>query len=389
MKIDRLPTLTGLDVLVRDGHALVDNQRVGLVTNYTAVTRNLESIVDVLHRDERFRLTKLFSPEHGLRGVAQAGDHVGDGIDRATGLQVISLYGEYRTPNPEQLSGLDVLVYDLQDVGARHYTYTSTLEHVMKAAASLDIPVVVLDRPNPITGLNAEGKVLETGFVSFVGIHPLPTRHGLTIGELALLIAADTGLPMPTVIRCEGWDRGTWWDDTGLPFVYPSPNLPSLDSVLAYTATCIFEATNLSEGRGTTKPFEIIGAPWLDGDALAAELNARELPGVKFRPVGFMPWFSKHAGVACSGVQLHVTDRDAFRPVSSGVHLVHAITHLPGSEFAWLDGPALGMSHARLYGSTELCDMLADGSSAEEIIDRWQPALDIWIDRSREFWLYE
>ncbi|MCA9833091.1 MAG: DUF1343 domain-containing protein [Thermomicrobiales bacterium] len=389
MKIDRQPTLTGLDVLVRDGHPLIDSQRIGLVTNYTAVTRELESIIDVLHADERFHLARLFGPEHGVRGAAQAGDHVGDEIDAATGLPVVSLYGEHRMPTPEQLGGLDVLVYDLQDAGARHYTYISTLEHVMKAAAPLDIPVVVLDRPNPITGLNAEGKVLEPEFISFVGIHPMPTRHGLTIGELALMIASDTGLPMPTVIRCEGWDRETWWDDTGLPFVYPSPNLPSLDSVLAYTATCIFEATNLSEGRGTTKPFEMIGAPWLDGAALATELNARKLPGVKFRPVSFTPWFSKHTGTVCGGVQLHVTDRDAFRPVSTGVYMVHAISHLPSNEFTWLDGPALGMSHARLYGSAELHSMLADGATAEEIIASWQPDLDIWIDRSKEFWLYE
>lgn len=381
--------LTGLDVLVRDGHAQLNNAAIGLVTNYTAVTRDVQGIVDVLHGDDRFRLVRLFGPEHGVRGSAQAGDHVGDENDRATGLPVESLYGDNRTPTAEQLAGIDVMVYDLQDAGARHYTYMSTLEHVMKACAPLNIPVIVLDRPNPITGLHTDGKVLEPEFVSFVGIHSIPTRHGLTIGELALLLASEMHLPTPTVIACEGWIRNQWWDETGLPFVYPSPNLPTLDSLVTYTTTCIFEATDLSEGRGTTKPFEMVGAPWINADALASELNSRNLPGVAFRPTWFVPWFSKHQGENCGGVQLHITDRDAFQSVATGVHMVHGIMHMSNSMFRWLDGPVFGMSHGRLYGSADLQSMLADGASADDVIATWQPELDQFVQRARSYHLYE
>lgn len=380
--------LTGLDVLLRDGHPLVQGTAIGLVTNPTAVTRDLVSIIDALHRDSRFQLVRLFGPEHGVRGDAQAGDHVEDGVDTTTGLPVVSLYGSHRTPTPEDLDGIEVMVYDLQDAGARHYTYLSTLVHVMQACAGSGVPVLVLDRPNPITGLHTEGKVLDSAYASFVGIHPLPTRHSLTIGELALLIASDLGLPAPHVMMCEGWRRDQWWDETGLPFVLPSPNLPTLETLLVYTATCLLEATNLSEGRGTTKPFEILGAPWLEGGLLVDAMNARELPGVRFRPLTFTPWFSKHQGVQCNGVQLHITDRDAFRPVSTGIHLLHTLQHLPESGFQWLEGPAFGMSHARLYGSTELQEMLANGATAEEVIASWEPELQHFIDRAAAFHLY-
>lgn len=378
----------GLDLLLRDGHPALKGTRIGLVTNHTAVTWNLRSIVDVLHGDNRFDVVRLFAPEHGVRGAAQAGDKVADEVDSVTRLPVVSLYGAHRTPDARHLSDLGAIVFDIQDAGARHYTYISTLVNVMQACAPLDVPVVVLDRPNPITGLNAEGKVLEPAFASFVGIHPMPTRHGLTMGELALLIADELRLPTPTVIPCEGWSRDMWWDENDLPFVYPSPNLPTLNSLIAYTATCILEATTLSEGRGTTLPFEMIGAPWVDGHALANELNARSLPGVTFRATGFTPSFSKHQGELCGGVQLHIIDRDLFRPVSTGVHIVHAFRNLPDSQFEWTSGPALGMSHARLYGSTELHDMLDSGATAEEIIATWQPDLDHFIEKARAYHLY-
>ncbi|MCO5229371.1 MAG: DUF1343 domain-containing protein [Thermomicrobiales bacterium] len=380
--------LTGLDVLLRDRHPLAQDGAIGLVTNPTAVTRDLVSAVDALHQDDRFHLVRLFGPEHGVRGDAQAGDHIGNAIDITTGLEVISMYGDHLTPTLEDLDGIEVMVYDLQDVGARHYTYLSTLVHVMQACAEAAIPLVVLDRPNPITGLHTEGKVLDSAYESFVGIHAIPTRHGLTIGELALLIAADRTLPTPAIVPCEGWTRDQWWDETDLPFVLPSPNLPTLDSLLVYTATCLLEATNLSEGRGTTKPFEMIGAPWLNGASLAAELNARQLPGVTFRALTFTPWFSKHQGIPCGGVQLHVTNREVFRPVSTGIHLLHALCHLPDSQFQWLEGPVFGMSHARLYGSTELQMMLTDGATAEEIVASWQPELDQFVSRASTFHLY-
>lgn len=388
MTHNRSRVMTGLDVLLRDGNPALEGRRIGLVTNQTAVTRDLVSIVDSLHNNDRFQLVRLFAPEHGVRGAVQAGDHVEDEVDSVTGLPVVSLYGANRTPSVEQLDGLDVIVFDIQDAGARHYTYISTLVNVMRACAPLNLPVTVLDRPNPITGLHTEGKVLEPEFTSFVGIHPMPTRHALTIGELALMIASELNLPQPTVIQCEGWTREMWWDETGLPLVSPSPNLPTLNSLIVYTATCILEATTLSEGRGSTLPFEMIGAPWIDGNALASELNARRLPGVTFRATGFTPSFSKHQGEMCEGVQLHITDRNTFRPVSTGVHIVQALQHLPGSEFSWQGGPALGMSHGRLYGSTELRDMLDSGARAEEIIATWQPDLDAFVERAKAFYLY-
>ena len=389
MTHNQTKVMTGLDVLLRDGHPALDGARIGLVTNHTAVNRDLVSIVDAMHRDDRFELVRLFAPEHGVRGAAQAGDKVADEVDIVTGLPVVSLYGANRTPDAEQLEGLDAIVFDIQDAGARHYTYISTMVNVMQACAPLELPVIVLDRPNPITGIHTEGKVLEEEFTSFVGIHPMPTRHGLSMGELALMIASELDLPQPTVITCEGWSRDMWWDDTDLPFVYPSPNLPTLTSLLVYTATCILEATTLSEGRGTTLPFEVIGAPWVDGNALANELNSRKLPGVTFRATGFTPSFSKHQGEMCGGVQLHIIDRDAFRPVSTGVHIVHALQHLPESQYAWQAGPALGMSHGRLYGSMELREMLDSGAKAQEIIATWQPELDAFVERAKAFHLYQ
>lgn len=380
--------MNGLDVLLRDGHLALSGARIGLVTNHTAVTRDLTSVVDALHNDDRFELVRLFAPEHGVRGAAQAGDHVEDEVDSVTGLPVVSLYGSNRTPSAEQLNGLDAVIFDIQDAGARHYTYISTMVNVMQACAPLELPLIVLDRPNPITGLNPEGKVLEAEFTSFVGIHPMPTRHGLTMGELAQMIASERELPPPAVISCEGWTRDLWWDETDLPFVYPSPNLPTLTSLITYTATCILEATTLSEGRGTTLPFEVIGAPWVNGNALANELNARGLAGVTFRATGFTPSFSKHQGELCGGVQLHITDRDAFRPVSTGVHIVHALKNLPDSRFEWTSGPALGMSHGRLYGSTELREMIDAGEPVEKVIASWQPELDAFIERARTYRLY-
>lgn len=381
--------LTGLDVLLRDGHPALDGKRFGLLTNHTAVTRGVVSIIDALHNDDRFTIDRLYGPEHGVRGNEQAGDKVVDQVDPATGLDVVSLYGANRAPSAQQLSGIDAMLYDLQDAGARHYTYISALVLLMEACAPANVPVVVLDRPNPITGTRIEGKVLEPDVKSYVGMHPMATRHGLTIGELALMIADEQGLPKPIVIPCEGWERDMWWDETGLPFVYPSPNLPTLNSLIAYTATCLLEATTLSEGRGTTLPFETFGAPWVNPDELAAELNSRDLPGVIFRPAYFTPYISKHPNELCAGAQMHFTDRDAFQPVATGVHIIHALIHLEGSQFEWREGPALGMSYGRLYGSKEIRSMLADGKSPAEIIANWQPGLDNYIARAKAYHLYQ
>jgi len=383
----RAHVTTGLEVLLDEGHPF-EGKRIGLVTNHTAVDRELRSAIDLLHTDPRFELAHLYGPEHGVRGDAQAGVHVGRAVDVETGLPVDSLYGETRKPTPEMIEGVEVVVFDIQDAGVRFYTYISTMVLAFEAAIEAGIPYVVLDRPNPITGVHVEGPVLDPQFKSFVGIHPIPTRHGLTVGELARLVATDRGWPEPNVMRMQGWQRGMWYDETGLPFVQASPNLPTLESLTVYPGTCIFEATTLSEGRGTTRPFEYIGAPWISATELVAELRSRDLPGVGFRPASFVPMFSKHQGETCSGVQLHILHREAFRPVEVGVHLVHAIKHLSGSQFAWRPGSATGMSANLLYGSEDLHTMIDAGASPEEIMATWAEGQEAFREKAVAVHLY-
>jgi uncharacterized protein YbbC (DUF1343 family) len=265
--------------LFEDGFpAAIEGKRIGLVTNQTGIDTRLRSTIDLLAASDRVRLTALFGPEHGARGADQAGVHVAEAIDTRTGRPVHSLYGETRKPTPAMLDDLQALVFDIQDVGVRFATYVSTLCLIQEAAAEAGLPVVILDRPNPITGEGVEGNLVETEFASFVGIHPLPIRHGLTLGELGRVFAADRGWAQPLVVPMRGWRRGAWFDQTGLPWVLPSPNLPTLESVTLYPGTCLVEGTNLSEGRGTTRPFELIGAPWIDPFRMARELAARGLP---------------------------------------------------------------------------------------------------------------
>lgn len=382
------PVTTGLEVLLEQGHPLVDGKRIGLITNHTAIDRNLRSAIDVLHHDPRFDLVHLYGPEHGVRGDVQAGDHVGAAIDPETGLPVDSLYGRTRKPTPAMLEGIDVLLFDIQDGGARFYTYISTMVLAMESAIEHSIPFVILDRPNPVTGRHIAGPILDPQYSSFVGIHPIATRHGLTMGELARLVAADRSWPEPHVVRMRGWQRQMWWDDTGLPFVQASPNLPTLDSLTVYTGTCIFESTTLSEGRGTTRPFEYIGAPWVNAAELVADLRSRHLPGVGFRSASFVPMFSKHQGETCHGVQLHVFDREAFQPVQTGVHMIHALRHLTESEFSWRSGTALGMSVNLLYGTDDLHTMIDAGASPGEIIARWNAGQTEYREKAKAAHLY-
>jgi uncharacterized protein YbbC (DUF1343 family) len=370
------------------GHDAVNGKRIGFVTNHTAVDAQLRSAIDLLHHDDRFDLAHLYAPEHGVRGSVQAGIHVGRETDPETGLPVDSLYGETKKPTPEMLDGVDVLVFDIQDAGARYYTYISTMVLAMQGAHEAGIPYVVLDRPNPITGLHPEGTILDPRFESFVGIHPIPTRHALTIGELALMIAADKGLPEPTVIAMVGWRREMWWDETGLPFVQASPNLPTLESLIVYPGTCIFEGTTLSEGRGTTRPFEYIGAPWVNATELAETLRSRNLPGVGFRAASFVPSFHKHQGETCHGILVHITDRDAVQPVALGVHIAHAFKHLKDSQFEWRPGGALGMSAELLYGNADLHTMIDAGATPEEIIATWDEPEAAFAEKAQSKHLY-
>jgi uncharacterized protein YbbC (DUF1343 family) len=312
---------------------------VGLVCNPTAVTARLEHAADLLHDAPGLTLAALFGPEHGVRGDAQYMAAVGGERDPRTGAPVHSLYGSTEAslrPAAAALSCLDALVFDIQDVGTRWYTYQATMMLCMEAAAEAGIGFVVLDRPNPVGGLAVEGPRLTAGFESFCGLHDLAVRHGLTVGELAHLFRAERGLDVELeVVACEGWRRGARFRETGLPWVLPSPNMPTPETALVYPGTCLLEGTNLSEGRGTTKPFELVGAPWLDGPRLARELAAERLPGVSFRPASFVPTWDKHAGARCHGVELVVTDAERFRPFRTGLAVVlHARRQEPG-RFAW------------------------------------------------------
>ena len=314
--------------------------RVGLVCNPSSITRELEHASLALGRRRGVRLTALFGPEHGIAADAQDLVEVGHSRDRATGLPVYSLYGETRVPLPSMLAGLDAMVYDVQDVGSRYYTFVYTLLHVMQACAREGKRVVVLDRPNPLGGEVVDGNALDPEYLSFVGMHPLVVRHGMTTGELALLFKAELGLDVDLcVVPMKGWRRGMHYEDTGLPWVLPSPNIPTVDTAFVYPGGCLVEGTNLSEGRGTTRPFELVGAPWLDAHALARALERERLPGVGFRATAFTPTFQKHQGALCHGVQLHVDDRRRFPAFLTYLLLIHHARRQDLQRFAWREPP--------------------------------------------------
>ncbi len=378
---------SGLEVLLADLPAWLAGRRVGLLTNQTGVDHRLRSGIDLLHADDRLRLVALFAPEHGVRGEAQAGVPLASAVDRRTGLPIHSLYGETRTPTAAMLDGLDALLIDLQDIGVRYATYASTVAYVLEAAADT-VSVVILDRPQPLTGTRLEGNLLKPAFASFVGVHPIPIRHGMTLAELARLIAAERGLPEPAVIPMRGWRRAWWFDETGLPWVQPSPNLPTLNALTLYPGTCLIEGTNLSEGRGTTRPFEVIGAPWLNPWRLADALHGLSLPGVIVRPTFFTPAFSKHAGMSCGGVQLHITDRDALRPVELGLHLLRTLRALDPAHFAWIEGAGGHFFIDRLLGDDTPRHALDAGEPVTEITQAWPAEIDAFAVRRQPFLLY-
>jgi uncharacterized protein YbbC (DUF1343 family)/CubicO group peptidase (beta-lactamase class C family) len=323
---------SGLDVMVDQNFAPFQGNTVGLITNQTGIDALGRRGIDLFARAPGVRLGAVFSPEHGIMGDANA--DVPHGRDAATGTPIWSLYGPTRRPTAEMLRGVSVLVYDIQDVGVRYYTYLTTLVYVMEEAGRRGLPVVVLDRPNPITGRVVEGPVMEPDLKSFTAPHPIPVRTGLTIGEFARLVAAERRLPVSlTVVPAAGWQRARWYDETGLPWVNPSPNIRSVTQALLYSGIGLLEATNLSVGRGTDTPFEVVGAPWVDPHELARALTARQLPGVKFQPVMFMPADDKHALTTCWGVRLIVVDREAVRPVTVALALASELRALHRDQF--------------------------------------------------------
>lgn len=370
MPKDRWKVRPGLAALLAERRNLLSGRRVGLVSHSAAVLPDLSGIVDGLLASG-VNLRALFGAEHGFTGAALDGEQVGSASDPRSGLPLYSLYGATLEPQPAMLDGLDVLVVDFQDAGARFYTFLSTLYYVLRAAGRVGLPVVVLDRPNPINGLSIEGPRIEPGFESFVGITSIPIRHGLTFGELALWLSRERHLDAPlTVVPMQGWQRGMWFDQTGLPWVLPSPAMPRLSTATVYPGMCLVEGTNLSEGRGTALPFEVVGAPWLDGHRLAERLNRLELPGVRFRPHTFSPAASKFAGQVCAGVQVHVTDRDIFEPVRCGLHVIAACRAMGGERFTFLPGdpPHFDL----LAGSAELRAHLLAGGAVDEVVGAWR-----------------
>ena len=329
--------------------------RFGMLTNALATTGELVPSVDALLRSG-FQVVALFVPEHGFYGAAGAGEKIASDYDEKRGVPIFSLYGETLKPKPEWLEGLDALLIDLPDVGCRFYTYAWTMSYLVEAAAETGLELFVLDRPNPINGVQVEGKCQTEIFGSLVGRFPTPIRHGMTLGELALWLQRNF-LPSAKVevVKCEGWERWMWWDETGLPWVSPSPAMATLDTATVYPGTCLVEGTNLSEGRGTSHPFEWVGAPFADEDEVANLLNSLGLKGVKFRPIRFVPATSKHAGEVCKGVQVHVTDRDEFSPVRTGLCVVAAFKQLYRQNFLWREA-----TFDRLMGSKSVREAMDD-----------------------------
>ena len=377
----------GIEVLLAEPLTLLRGKRIGLITNPTGVDRELRSSIDLLAKHPDLQLVALFGPEHGVRGNAQAGEKVGASVDAATGLPVFSLYGEHREPTAEMLQGIDVLLFDIQDVGARFYTYPYTLAGAMRAARRAGIPVVVLDRPNPIGGVHVEGPMLQPEYASFVGEFPIPVRHGMTMGELARLFndAFAIGAELH-VVPVEDWNRSVAEPGHSLHWVPPSPNMPTPDTALVYPGTALFEGTNVSEGRGTTRPFEIIGAPFILAEALANHMNNLGLPGVRFRPVWFTPTFSKHAGALCGGVQIHVTDREAYLPFRTGLSLLKAIHDLHPQAFRF--EPGTPPFFDKLAGNGWIRQGIEEGESVDAMEARWAPELRSFEEVRRRYLLY-
>jgi len=385
---------SGLEVLLDRHLPWLRGRRLGLLAHQASVTRDLAHAAQLLKDLRGVRLARLFAPEHGLWGAAQDHALVPSTRDQVTGLEVWSLYGEQRAPTPQTLAGLDALVVDLQDVGARYYTFVWTLALAMRECARAGVRVVVLDRPNPLGGDRVEGNVPDPAFASFVGLYPLPARHGFTIGELARRFVLEEGIRCDlTVARMRGWRRAMLWEDTGLPWVPPSPNMPTPDTARVYPGGCLIEGTNLSEGRGTTRPFEWIGAPYLDGHRYAEALDALGLPGVRFRPARFIPTFHKWAGEVCGGVQIHVTDRRRFRPFRTGVAAIAVARRLAPAEFRWTEPPyefeRLRLPIDILFGTDRIRTQLEGGADLAAIEATWRTALPLYTRRRRAFMIYD
>lgn len=390
---------SGLELLLDDTTAQLGDARVGFCCNHTAVDHRYRHGIDRLQA-HGVNLVRLFGPEHGVRATAQDMEEVGESKDPVSGLPSVSLYGNDAAslyPAEETLADLDVLLFDIQDIGTRFYTYQATLGFIMEVAGRVDTEVVVLDRPNPINGLSVEGNMVHPGFESFVGAYPIAVRHGMTVGELSGYFQRYCDVRCQTrVIRCEGWDRAAWFDDHDLPWVYPSPNMPTVDTATIYPGMCLVEATNLSEGRGTTRPFHLVGAPWIDPQSLTLlceEGAARAgLKGVIFRPAAFIPGFQKHAGSPCQGVEIHLTDRKALHALLLGMVVLEAAYRCDPESFGWRaepyefvsDPPAIDL----LTGDERYRLALEAGEAIHPLLELWEPERQAFLRRRETCLLY-
>jgi uncharacterized protein YbbC (DUF1343 family) len=378
---------TGLD-RVGAYKEIFQGKRLGIITNHTGYDSDGRFIVDVFRGISGVTVAAVFSPEHGLWGEAQAGEKVGSYKDPVYHLPVYSLYGQTRKPTAEMLRGIDVLVFDIQDIGARFYTYVYTMSLVMEAAAENGKRFVVLDRPNPINGICVEGNVLDPALASFVGLYPIPVRHGMTVGELAKMFNEQGWLASRVraelvVIPMEGWRRRMWYDETGLRFIKPSPNMPDLETAAIYPGLCLLEGTNVSEGRGTDKPFRQFGAPWIDSQRLAERLNSLILPGMRFEPATFTPTNSKYQGLTCHGVRIVVTDRNRLESYYSGIRIVAEICRMYPHDFEWK-----AAHFDRLCGTSTIREAIISERSLSELRNKWQPALKSFLKIRDKYLIY-
>lgn len=390
-------TKLGLDVLIESQMDLIRGKNVGVITNQTGLNSDGTHIIDLLFQAQDVNLVALFGPEHGIRGDVQGGDSIEDQKDDKTGVPIFSIYGDTRKPTSEMLAGIDALIFDIQDVGARFYTYISTMSLCMEAAAENNINFVVLDRPNPITGTMVEGPVLEKEYTSFVGIHPIALRHGMTVGELAKMFNEEGWLAGGvtanlTVVKMENWKRSSWFGESGLTWTAPSPNMPSPETALVYPGICLLESCNVSEGRGTGQPFEQFGAPWLNAVILADVLKRADIHGVKIDTISYIPkdmpgaaMNPKYEGEKCNGLFLTVNDPHKFPSAAFGIRLLREIKMLHPDVFGWRSQG----SATRLFGNLSTPKAIDRGEDADKIIDALQPKLEKFKQIRQKYLLYE
>ena len=368
---------------------IIKNKKVGLVTSTSGVNKHLKCTIDIIN--ENFNLVSLYSPEHGIRGNFQAGEEVSTYVDEKTGVKVYSLYGENKKPSKEMLKDIDILVFDIGDVGTRYYTYINTMGYCLEACKENNKKLIILDRINVLGGEKIEGNLLKEEYSTFVGMYQIPVRYSLTIGELALYINSEKNIGCDLdIVKINGWERWMYQDDTDIMWISPSPNMPTLDTAILYSGMCLIEGTNVSEGRGTTKPFELIGAPWIDGYKLSDIMNNKELSGVKFRPVFFTPMFSKYSGELCSGIQVHIMDKRKVNAYEVGINILEEIIKLDSNDNLKFNYyPEYGYFLDALSGTNILREKLGKEISSKEFINSIRSEQYDFIKKSKKYHLYK